>query len=329
MYVNLPDKPYCSNDLSRGLKIRSKAIAFERFAYIQINKYYAVAYLTFDVDVGAGALAWEYAGLPPPTFITVNPENNHAHLVYELLVPVLLWENARPKPIAWLNAIRRAYVEALLADAGYNGLITKNPNDERWYVLDFGDQYDLEELSEAAKLQDRHFQPPTGFREDFASEGRNNFLFEVGRFYSYRKKEYVSGKPELYIAVHAHIEKVNITEFPTPLPANEIRHLAKSITNFTWKNRDTITGGYKRKTTDVELKKIRSVNAYNTHEIRKAATEAKITKAIDKLLRKGRKTTKAAIAREAGITRRTLDKHQHLLPKKCILCNLPSDRSPR
>jgi hypothetical protein len=79
----------------------------------------------------------------------------------------------------------------------------------------------------------------------------------------------------------------------------------------------------------VELKKIRSVNAYNTHEIRKAATEAKITKAIDKLLRKGRKTTKAAIAREAGITRRTLDKHQHLLPKKCILCNLPSDRSPR
>ena len=130
LFNNLPDRPYCSNNLKKeGLLIRTKKTAFERYIYIQLNKYYAVCYLTFDVDrEGAGAEWYFDLDLPAPTFVTVNPENLYAHLVYELITPVLLWENARQKPIQWLNAIRMEWTETLRADAGYNGLITKNPN---------------------------------------------------------------------------------------------------------------------------------------------------------------------------------------------------------
>ena len=314
LYSNLPDKPYCSNDLSKGLRIRTKKVAFERYIYIQLNKYYAICYLTFDVDRLGAVEEWEEADLPPPTFIIVNLENFHAHLIYELITPVLLWENARQKPIEWLNAIRRAFTEALRADAGYNGLITKNPNHPQWEILDFGFQYELTELSDSVIIQARHFQPTKGFREDFAQEGRNNFLFEVGRFYSYQKKDDCKNQDTLQSVVFTHINNVNYTEFPIPLSYNEVRHIAKSIAKFTWKNRNTISGGYERKTTDEELKKIRSSNAHQTAEIKRLATEEKIKKAIERFLREGRKITKTGIAREAGITRQTLDRYQYLLP---------------
>ena len=97
---------------------------------------------------------------------------------------------------------------------------------------------------------------------------------------------------------------------------NEVRHIAKSIAKFTWKYRNTISGGYERKTTDEELKKIRTANAYQSHEIRKIATENKIKKAVDIFLRDGRKITKAGIAREAGISREAVSRYySHLIPK--------------
>lgn len=309
LYENLPDKPYCSNDLSYGLKIRSKKTAFSRYAYLQLNRYYATAYLIFDVDRAGAAFAWEDADVLVPTFIVINLENLHAHLVYELYTPVLLWENARQKPIQWLNAIRRAYTEALSADAGYNGLICKNPNHDRWSILDFGGRYELVELSESVGVQQRHFTPPLGFREDFASEGRNNFLFEMGRFYAYRKVHECQNLKALYHAVFAHIENVNFTEFADPLKWNDLRHLAKSMSKWTWNHRATISVGYQRKTTDEELREIRSANAHHTNEIRKAATEARIKKAVDIFLREGRKITKSAIAREAGVSRQAINRY--------------------
>lgn len=317
LYDNLPDRPYCANNLAHGLKIRTRKTAFQRYAYLQLNKYYATAYLSFDVDRGGAALAWEDADLPAPTFATINPENLHAHLVYELYTPVLLWENARQHPILWLNAIKRAYTESLEADAGYSGLIGKNPNHTRWDILDFRTRYELVELSEAVSVQQRHFIPQKGFREDFAAEGRNNFLFELGRFYAYRKVHQCQSREALNRAVQTHIKNLNITEFPDPLQSNELRHIAKSLATWTWQNRATISGGYKRKTKDAaDLRARQAQNALNTNKLRKAATEATIRKAIGAFLKQGRKITKTAIAQEMGVSRQTLNNYKHLFPPK-------------
>jgi len=65
-----------------------------------------------------------------------------------------------------------------------------------------------------------------------------------------------------------------------------------------------------------DLSEIRSGNAHQTAEIKRAATEAKIKQAIDTFLREGRKITKSAIAKEAGISREAASRYYaHLFPK--------------
>ena len=315
-FDNLPLKPYCTNDLSYGLKIRPKQSAI-RMSYIQPNFPFIIIYLMFDVDRSEAGASWIDAGLPKPTFIVVNLANGHAHLIYELQTPVLLWENASPKPIAYLDAIRRAYAFALGADLGYSSLITKNPSHRTWYTFASSLQYELWELADYVTLENSHYKQRRGIREDYAALGRNCTLFEVGRFHAYDRVFGLNGHSELYAVVYGYISKYNATEFSESLSEREVHGIAISISQWTWERRENFSGRsgqHRRKTTDSELKKVRSVNAHSTNEIRKAATEAKILKAIDKFLRSGIRITKAAIAREAGITRRTLDRHQHLLP---------------
>jgi hypothetical protein len=90
-----------------------------------------------------------------------------------------------------------------------------------------------------------------------------------------------------------------------------IEYLAKAIADWVWPRRDHFgrSGQHRRKTTDEELLKIRSDNAYKTAEIKQAATEEKIKKAMDQFLREGRRITKAAIAREAGISREAVSRY--------------------
>jgi len=322
LFHNLPERPYCTNDLSHGLSIKRKSIAFSH-AYIQLNTPWAIMYLNFDVDSKDAPLAWEYAELPIPTFIVADPYSNHAHLTYEFYVPILIGENARRKPIQWLIAIKRVFTIALRADRHYVGLLAKNPNHYYWRVIDTGARYELVELWEAIGAQEanealttsRHIAPPDD------TEGRNTFLFHSIRIFSYTIAHDCLNKPELYDKVLVALINRNIIEFPdNPLPENELRHTAKSISGFTWRNRHNITGQggrHKRKTENAEDLRERQIqSAYSTHEVRKAETEAKVKKAIDAFLRTGRKITKAAIAREAGISRVAVSKdYSYLFPK--------------
>jgi hypothetical protein len=76
---HLPTRPYCTDDLTTGLKIRPKATA-ARAAYIQPNGPGMLWWLIYDVDREAAALAWEMGDLPPPNHAAINPVNAHAHL---------------------------------------------------------------------------------------------------------------------------------------------------------------------------------------------------------------------------------------------------------
>ena len=317
LYENLPLKPYCSNHLSSGLNIRPKPTAFT-YAYLQLNTPKILRYLVFDVDYEGAAWSWDEVELPTPTFIVINPENAHAQLIYELNTPVLCWDNARQKPIRFLEAIRRAYVEKLLADAGFVSPVSKNPASNRWLVLHFEVRYDLGDLADWVLLSQQHFLPLRGQREGFASLGRNCYLFSEGRFYAYDVVKHCAIQNELYFKVYAYLEAVNVKTFADPLPENERRHITKSISKWTWQRRENFleySGRHRRKTKDdAELLARQVQSAYNTAEMKRAATEEKIRKAMDQFLREGRRITKAAIAREAGVTRRTLDRYQHLLP---------------
>lgn len=71
-----------------------------------------------------------------------------------------------------------------------------------------------------------------------------------------------------------------------------------------------------KRTLKTDVTEAQSIGAYKTADIKRAATEAKIKQVIDKFLREGRKITKSAIAKEAGISREAASRYySHLFPK--------------
>ena len=61
-----------------------------------------------------GLWAWELAELPPPSWVAINRENAHAHLVYGLSAPVLVDHmSARDAPMRYLAAIESAGVSGI------------------------------------------------------------------------------------------------------------------------------------------------------------------------------------------------------------------------
>ena len=181
LYANLSPKPYCTNNFQKqGLLIRPKEQAFT-YAYLQLNNHWSDTYLNFDVDRPGAAWAWDDADILAPTFVTINPENWHAHLVFELITPV--WKQGSEKPIKWMRAISKGLTEILGADPGYTGLISQNPNHPRWEILDFGGRNELVELWETVEVYKKYATPPKPVQERINLSAQSNFLFHDGRFY--------------------------------------------------------------------------------------------------------------------------------------------------
>lgn len=235
----LPRTARCTDNLQYGTRLRKLKTALKS-RYIQINPPKMVFWLTYDVDRQGACLAWEDANLATPNFATKNRENAHAHLVYGLQVPVLTCEASRQKPLAYANAIKNAYTELLGADRGYSGLITKNPLNEFWEVLEGHSRlYDLAELAEW--VPDLHkFQYKGNKDENQVGIGRNVSLFHAVRKWSYVEIRLFRGEgrkyyPQWLSHVQDFVAKRN-GDFSEPLPFSEIKALAKSIANFCWIN---------------------------------------------------------------------------------------------
>jgi hypothetical protein len=237
----LPRRPYCSDDLSEGLRIRSLAQALSK-PYIQVNPPHLRVWSIFDVDRQAAALAWEDAGLPPPTWAAINKENGHAHLVWGLRAPVLVdGMGARDAPVRYLCAIESCMRERLQADPGYSGLITKNPAHPLWRVLR-GPRlgYELSELAEYLPDLDKH-RPRPGVKPERVGLGRNVTLFDELRVWAYRSiRRYWGGGLEGWnawlSACNSRALVLNAELFAGRLlHEREVWHIAKSVAKWTWR----------------------------------------------------------------------------------------------
>ena len=230
-----PRRPYCTHDLEAGLRIRSLASAL-RHPYIQANPPSLRVWSIFDVDRPAGGLAWEDAVLPPPSWVSVNRANGHAHLVWGLSVPVLVESaEARQAPIRYLVAIEHAFRAGLQADAGYGGLVTKNPAHPHWWTLRGPmARYELAYLADWVDLP-KHL-PRRGVKVEEVGLGRNCVLFDWLRRWSYEAvrqrrsdRNYVLWQAQVYDRA---LERNG--EFLHPLTSREVWHIAKSVTKWVW-----------------------------------------------------------------------------------------------
>lgn len=230
-YEKLPKKPYCSDDLGRGVIIRPKRTAIQK-PYIQHNPPCLVSSLVFDIDRQDAYFAWSDANLPTPTWIAKNRQNGHAHIGYMLLAPVCTTHRAKQNVIQYLAKIEQAYSLALGADRGYTGLITKNPCHGTWENHTFGVQpYDLNYLADFVELQELK----TDLKE-VSGLGRNCMMFDTVRYWAYKAIRAHRGSTfAIWLGkVLEQCQNAN-SAFIEPLPYSEVKATAKSIARYCWK----------------------------------------------------------------------------------------------
>ena len=228
----LPRKPYHTDEFTTGLSIADVSRALGA-RYIQPNGPTHRHWLVFDVDHAAATLSWDDVGAPAPNITVTNRANGHAHLIYGLETPIRTAPDGKVAPLRYAAAIEAALREKLGADLGYSGLICKNPLHTHWLVQVWEPaSYDLSWLADYLDLspyKGRKQLPAYGL-------GRNCTLFEKTRQWAY--KAIRQGWPGYEAWLSAVIDRAigyNV-QFEPPLPANEVRHIAKSIAKWTHRN---------------------------------------------------------------------------------------------
>lgn len=245
-----PRRPYCTDDLERGLLIRSRRQAIGSKRYIQANPPHLRCWLILDVDRPGAALAWDDACLPEPAWSAMNRANGHAHLAWGISAPVLTGDVARQQPLRYLAAIESAYRAAVDGDEAYAGLVTKNPRHTAWRT--FWGRHMFRELADLAEYVDlpRHL-PRRGIRPEKIGLGRNCDLFEHLRRWAYPEvrgwKLASTQGAVIYWQKEVYRRALDYTsaEHPVPLDPRECWHTARSVALWVW-NRFDITASDRR-----------------------------------------------------------------------------------
>jgi len=225
----LPHKPYFSDDLHFGVRISGKKRAILA-KYIQFNQPHAKFWLGFDVDRIGAAIDWSDRNAPAPTLTITNPENGHAHLLYALKTSIRTAPDGKMQPLRYAAAVENALRKKLDADAGYSGLICKNPNHSHWKIAVWQPElYTLDWLADSLDLiaaNDKEIVADYGL-------GRNCTLFDKTRKWAYRAIR--QGWPEYEQWLRACYERTNAynLQLIAPLDENEVRGIAKSIAKWT------------------------------------------------------------------------------------------------
>ncbi|BAH73578.1 replication initiation protein [Solidesulfovibrio magneticus] len=308
-------------------------------AYIQMPNH-RKQYLSFDLDYECAASVWMDEGLPEPTLIVINNENSHAHLHYELTVPLLL--PIRGRKATYSSKAKRYYDSVVLGlclrmngDMGFNGSNIKNPFYQyiekkqaeitnvpftsKWKVHWANYTYDLNELNEYG-LDIKNI----AVRPEIDPTSRNQTLFDSCRKHAYKiVKQYKDEKifhQAVEIICNQFYEmylKDIVKDHPYTL--KEVASVARSISEWTWRHKNDpsfpnlsknrgvmgLTRTFQEKGSPEHLQEIRECEqkgAYYTHRVRRAKTISKITEAVNYLTSNGIQVDYKEIVRMTGLS---------------------------
>jgi len=231
----IPDRPYCADKLSDGLKIRERRLALEH-RHIQLNGPASFRWMSHDLDRDDAYFAHHDANLPEPNFIAINPENGHGHCAVLLVSPVARHSAARIEPLRFYGAVERGIARRLAADRYYSGLITKNPLHPHWRVEWRRDEpFTLPELADWLFREDMQPDPTI---ETTLGAGRNVTVFDKLRQIAYREVLTFkrAGPIEAWLARCLHVAIALNQQFPRAMRLSEVRSIAKSVAKWTWRH---------------------------------------------------------------------------------------------
>jgi len=293
----MPNKPYCSNDLTQGLIIRPKGLALTH-KYIQHNQSQQVQALVVDIDHDYSFEAADSASVQLPSLMVLNPENGHGHAIYILKEMVAVSASAHMKPQQWLAGLERAYTRRLGGDMGYSGLICRNPLLHQ--ILDTSRIYDMAELDAPLDYQDK---APYERIEMEHGTGRNCTMFDTVRLEAYAEVGGCSSHDQVHDFATSRCTQVN-NNFMQPLALSEVRATAKSIAKWTWKMRDELAN-YKQINRG-RYGCTRQEAGRMTAQLQQAKSDANINVAMQQLTEARKKLSVAAIAKLANVSRTTV-----------------------
>jgi len=234
-YDHLNTAVITTNDFQEGTLFRKRE-KVSQFAYCGLNPVYR-KYLSFDLDYPQAGRKFEELKIPPPTIVTTNRSNGHAHYLYELVTPIAYHDSARTRPQEYFEAIELELTRQLNADFAFTHTLTKNPLHHRWIVETFPAKYHLSEFTE-------YFELPAHDRFKSKAQkseihGRNDELFHTLRHWAYAEvKKHVLADLWHKNALH-QAEAINAC-FDRPLGFNEVKSTAKSVSEWVWKRRNEI-----------------------------------------------------------------------------------------
>jgi hypothetical protein len=230
----LPRRPLATDDLDRGCWRQSRGDALER-RYLEHSPQALLSMLVIDVDHDDALLRAleEPRTHPMPSWIAESP-SGRGHVGWVLRTPVVRTDAGRPKPLAFAAKVEEGLRRSLDGDVGYAGLLTKNPTHADW-VTTWGTEqlYDLSDLAEGlGELMPRSLPRRT---VESSGLGRNVALFNRVRMWAYRACRRYDSRTEWEEVAGAYALAVN-EEFPVPLGAAEVGHVARSVARWTWRN---------------------------------------------------------------------------------------------
>ncbi|MBS0233806.1 MAG: replication initiation protein [Proteobacteria bacterium] len=265
----IPTRPLCADVFADGARRlpRSSALGFRN---LEFNSESRVGWLNFDIDSRASFEVWDRANLPAPNAYVQNPANGHRHLLYALSTPVGPTALCREKPMMLAADVQRGMTRRLGADPAYANRFAKNPASSRWRTGWFAAKpYELRYLLDALDRKDIR---PASRRIEVAGISRNVDPFNALRAYAYanvrtaKRKGNSGGWMERLIA---EAQIIN-AQYAMPLPASELRGIAKSVGKWTWKRFD-----------DAKFAEIQSKRQVRSAAKRRASTLSRIEALIE------------------------------------------------
>lgn len=204
--------------------------AYPLVEYARTGSSFTTLALDLDRDLSEADMVATVEGLdvPPPGWGVQSAESGHWHLIWPLARPVHRYPHARVGPLRYLSRIETWYLAALDADAGYSGVLTRQPEPinllevtATWWGPTGGYR-----LSDLARPIPKGWRMPTRrMRLDkLGWIGRNVDTFLEACRWAGRQAN--QARPVL-----AYVEEHN-RHYAHPLPEIEERHIARSVERY-------------------------------------------------------------------------------------------------